>query len=73
MQSSQLSTQQEAVEGANTDMCETRTLVFKWELRGINSYLVYYKGGLRPSAAIFVKGVQDNVILGFTTTDLVAV
>ncbi len=60
MQSSLSFTQQEAAEGTHTNMFNTLTLV-----RGINSMgnqLVYHKGDLRPRAAIFMKGVQGNVV-----------
>ncbi len=39
----------------------------------MDSQLVYYRCGLKPKAGILMKGVQGNVVLGFTTGDLVAV
>ncbi len=38
----------------------------------IDTQLVYYQGGLRPEAAVFMRGVRGNVVPGFTTRDLVA-
>ncbi len=38
----------------------------------MNSQQVYHRVSLRPRAAIFMKGVKDNVVPGFITRDLVA-
>ncbi len=49
---------------------------FKGQLRGINSVdsqLVYHRGGIRPRAAVFIKGMQCCIVPGFVTRDLVAV
>ncbi len=48
---------------------------FKGRLRGINSVdsqLVYHRGGIRPRAAVFIKGMQCRIVPGFVTRDLVA-
>ncbi len=38
----------------------------------MDSQLVNHKGGLRLRAAIFMKGIQGNVVAAFTNKDLVS-